>query len=178
MIDISKLKTAQDWIEKLANGINPLTSEPVNEEDIINNVHISRCLFFVSEMLGKVEQSESTSRGRRTFWMSAKEAEQIDISAPCGIAQFTKTVNEHIPIEMKPLSVTTVIKWLRNNGYLYEAKINEKHKTNLPTEKGIRLGITVKVQQTPEGKEYQRVFYEFSAQRVMLANIESIATTK
>ena len=108
MIDISKLKTAQDWIEKLANGINPLTSEPVNEEDIINNVHISRCLFFVSEMLGKVEQSESTSRGRRTFWMSAKEAEQIDISAPCGIAQFTKTINEHIPIEMKPLQIVTL----------------------------------------------------------------------
>lgn len=48
MIDISKLRTAQDWIEKLANGINPLTLEPVKEDDIVNNVHISRCLFFVS----------------------------------------------------------------------------------------------------------------------------------
>ena len=110
--------------------------------------------------------------------MSTKEAEQINILAPCGIAQFTKAVNEHIPADMKPLSVTTVIKWLRNNGYLYEAKINEKHKTNLPTEKGIQLGITIKVQQTPEGKDYQRVFYDFSALRVMLTNIESIAITK
>lgn len=110
--------------------------------------------------------------------MSTREAEQINILAPCGIAQFTIAVNEHIPADMKPLSVTTVIKWLRNNGYLYEAKINEKHKTNLPTEKGIQLGITIKVQQTPEGKDYQRVFYDFSALRVMLTNIESIAITK
>ena len=55
MIDKTKLKTAQEWIEKLANGINPLTSEPVKENDIVNNVHISRCLFFVSEMLKKVK---------------------------------------------------------------------------------------------------------------------------
>ena len=55
MVDITKLRTAQDWIEKLANGINPLTLEPVKEDDIVNNVHISRCLFFVSGMLGKVE---------------------------------------------------------------------------------------------------------------------------
>ena len=71
MIDVSKLKTAQDWIEKLANGINPLTSEPVKEDDIVNNVHISRCLFFVSETLGKLDIVESVSnKKRRTFWMS------------------------------------------------------------------------------------------------------------
>ncbi len=179
MIDMSKLKTAQDWVEKLANGINPLTLEPIKEDDIVNNVHISRCLFFVSEMLGKVEPPKSASRkGRRDFWMTSSEAEQIDILTPCGIAQFTKTVNEHIPADMKPLSVSTVIKWLRNNGYLYEANIDEKRKTNIPTEKGIQLGITVRIQQNLEGKEYQRVFYDISAQRVMLTNIESIAITR
>ena len=130
-------------------------------------------------MLGKVESSESVSRkGKRTFWMTTREAEQINILVPCGIAQFTKTVNEHIPADMKPLSVSTVIKWLRNNGYLYEANIDEKHKTNLPTEKGIQLGITVRIQQNLEGKEYQRVFYDISAQRVMLTNIESIAVIR
>lgn len=175
-MDISKLKTAQDWVEKLANGINPLTLEPVKEDDVVNNVHISRCLFFVSKMLGKVEPPESASRrGKRAFWMTNREAEQIDILAPCGIAQFTKTVNEHIPADMKPLSVSTVIKWLRHNGYLYEANIDEKHKTNIPTDKGIQLGITVKIQQDLEGKEYQRVFYDITAQRIMLTNIESIA---
>lgn len=178
MIDVSKLRTAQDWIEKLANGINPLTFESVKEDDIVNNVHISRCLFFVSEMLKKVELSEPPIKRVRDFWMSAKEAELINILAPCGIALFTKTVNEHIPADMKPLSVTTVIKWLRNNGYLYEVDIDEKHKTNIPTEKGNQLGITLKVQQNSEGKDFQRVIYDVSAQRAMLTNIESIAISK
>ena len=178
MIDVSKLRTAQEWIEKLANGINPLTSEPLEEDDIVNNVHISRCLFFVSEILGKFELPRSASKKMRPFWMSAREAERLVAVAPCGIAQFTKIVNEHIPADMKPLSAAMVIKWLRNNGYLYEVNIDDKHKTNLPTEKGVQLGITIKVQQNSEGQDYQRVLYDLSAQRVMLSNIESIALPK
>ena len=146
MIDKTKLKTAQEWIEKLANGINPLTSEPVKEDDIVNNVHISRCLFFVSEMLKKVKTTEYSSDGKKPFMITSQEAEKIAISAPCGIAQFMRAVNEGIPEDMKQLSTTSVIKWLRNNGYLYEARKDDKHKTNLPTEKGIKLGMNVTVQ--------------------------------
>ena len=46
MIDIEKFKSAKMWIEKLANGVNPLNDELVKDDDLINNVHISRCLFY------------------------------------------------------------------------------------------------------------------------------------
>lgn len=52
------LKHAKNYIDSLANGINPLTGEPVNEGDIVNNVRISRCLFYVSGILGKVLSGE------------------------------------------------------------------------------------------------------------------------
>lgn len=42
MNDSKKHLTAKVWIEKLANGINPLNDELVKDDDIINNVHISR----------------------------------------------------------------------------------------------------------------------------------------
>lgn len=175
MIDKSKLKTAKDWVEKLANGINPLTLEPLKENEIVNNVHISRCLFFVREMLEKVEIRETASKKVKPFWMSTAEAEKIEVSVPCGVAQFTRIVNEHISEDMKPLSATTVIKWLRNNGYLFEYKKDAKHRTNLPTEKGLQLGITIMKQQSIEGQDYQKVVYDISAQRFMLSNMESIA---
>ena len=179
MTDNSKFQIAKDWIEKLANGINPITSEPVKEEDIINDVHISRCLFFIREMLDRIDAGEKGGTNRkRSFWMSASEAEKLAISNECGIAQFTRTVNESIPADMRPLAAATVIKWLRNNGYLYEAQINDNRKTNLPTEKGTKLGITVSVLMTPEGYERKRVLYDVSAQKFMLNNIEAIALTK
>lgn len=178
MEDISKFQIAKDWIEKLANGINPITSEPVKEDDIVNNVHISRCLFFVHELLEKIDAGGADINRKRSFWMSASDAEKIVISNDSGIAQFARTVSESIPDNMRPLSAATIIKWLRNNGYLYEEKIDEKHNTNLPTEKGIKLGITVTLQRSPEGKEYKRVLYNVSAQKYMLQNIEAIALTK
>jgi len=45
MTELEKIAYAKSYIEKLANGINPLTNQEVPESDIINNVKISRCLF-------------------------------------------------------------------------------------------------------------------------------------
>ena len=175
MIDMEKLATAKVWIEKLANGINPLNDELVKEDDIINNVHISRCLFYVTELLDEIKAGTVVERkGRKTFFLSSKDAANIHISTPNGIANFVKLVNGYIPSDMKPLSATQVIKWLRKEGVLQEVSKGDGHKTNLPTEKGNRLDIITEVQKTPEGLEYQRVIYSVNAQRFILSNIESI----
>ena len=51
MTELEKIEHAKGYIDQLANGINPITGEPVPESELINNVHISRCLFYVSEVL-------------------------------------------------------------------------------------------------------------------------------
>jgi hypothetical protein len=50
MDERDKILMAQDWVRKLANGINPLTGNTVKEDDVVNNVHISRCLFYVADI--------------------------------------------------------------------------------------------------------------------------------
>ena len=54
MQDDNKTITAKDWILKLANGINPLNGSTLPDDDIVNNVHISRCLFYVSDLLDTI----------------------------------------------------------------------------------------------------------------------------
>ena len=121
MIDMEKLATAKVWIEKLANGINPLNDELVKEDDIINNVHISRCLFYVTELLDEIKAETAVERkGRKAFFLSSNDAANIHISTPNGIANFVKMVNGYIPSDMKPLSAAQVIKWLRKEGVLQE----------------------------------------------------------
>ena len=44
-MNLELLKHAKEYIENMANGINPLTGESVKDDDLINNVRISRCLF-------------------------------------------------------------------------------------------------------------------------------------
>ena len=78
MIDVEKLNSAKAWIEKLANGINPLNDELVKDDDLINNVHISRCLFYVSELLGEINIGTSVERrSRKPFFLSKNDAVNI-----------------------------------------------------------------------------------------------------
>lgn len=177
MIDMDRFKSAKMWIEKLANGINPLNDELVKDDDIINNVHVSRCLFYVAELLGEIKKDSSvTGKEKNAFSLSTNDAKKIPITTPNGISNFTKLVNGYIPAEMKKLSAAQVIKWLRKEGLMQEVMKDDGHKTNLPTEKGTAVGITTEIQRNLDGMEFQKVMYGIDAQRFILDNIEAIAS--
>lgn len=52
--ELDTMKHAKEYIDKLANGIDPFTDKPVPDDDIINNVKLSRCFFYISGVLAKV----------------------------------------------------------------------------------------------------------------------------
>jgi hypothetical protein len=54
MADLELLNKAQDYIEKLANGINPLNGEKITDESVLNNIEIIRCLFHANYVLKQV----------------------------------------------------------------------------------------------------------------------------
>ena len=47
MTELEKIAYAKSFIDKLANGINPLDDTPIPDDDIANNVRLSRCFFYV-----------------------------------------------------------------------------------------------------------------------------------
>ena len=51
MTELEKIAYAKSFIDKLANGINPVDDSPVPETDIVNNVRLTRCFFYVSDIL-------------------------------------------------------------------------------------------------------------------------------
>lgn len=62
MTDQERLVYAKKYVEQMANGINPLNQQPIAEQDLLNNVHISRCLFFVSDVLQSVIENTTANR--------------------------------------------------------------------------------------------------------------------
>ena len=52
--ELDTMKHAKEYIDKLANGIDPFTDKPVPDDDIVNNVKLSRCFFYISGILEKV----------------------------------------------------------------------------------------------------------------------------
>ena len=84
MTELETLLRAKTYIDKLANGINPLTDAPVSDDDCINQVRISRCLFYVSDVLRRVlETSNSTKPAKKPkkgdFTISKDELAQYDL---------------------------------------------------------------------------------------------------
>ena len=50
-MNIEVLKKAQEHIEKMAQGINPLTNSSIENDSLLNDIRISRYLFYVNDIL-------------------------------------------------------------------------------------------------------------------------------
>ena len=51
MTELETMIRAESYIRKMADGINPITNEPAADCDMVNNVRITRCLYYVSDIL-------------------------------------------------------------------------------------------------------------------------------
>ncbi len=64
MTEIETMQRAKMYVDKLANGINPITDQPVSEADCVNHVKVSRCLFYVSDILRRVIENGGNKKGK------------------------------------------------------------------------------------------------------------------
>lgn len=65
MTELEKIRYTKDFIDKMANGVNPLDGSPIPENDLLNHVRISRCLFYVSDILRQVIENDGTEKKKR-----------------------------------------------------------------------------------------------------------------
>lgn len=171
-IDQNKLKVAKAWIGKLANGLNPLDDSILPDNDIVNNVHISRCLFYVSKILEDVGKKMPTKKKQYEldFQLTPEIASKVYISDRTGITLFVKEINKVIPENMKPLVATKVTQWLVSVGYLKEQERSDGGKYKVPTELGTSIGITSAWKEGTRG-QYMAVSYDADAHYFILENL-------
>ena len=179
MTELETIARAKMYIDKLANGINPLDDTAVAENDIVNNVRISRCLFFVSDTLRRVLENGGvgvTSRVKKNkFKITAEELEKFAFSdRPITISEITKRINDIADTENSTkLSHNTITSWLSEIGMLKEMINTAGKKSKRPTAEGAELGIFVK-EVTSQNGTFNVVFYNKSAQKFIVDNIPSV----
>ncbi len=54
MTELETLERAKMYLEKLANGVNPIDGSRIPDEEVVNNVRLSRCFFYVADVLRHV----------------------------------------------------------------------------------------------------------------------------
>lgn len=175
-----KLLKAKSYLDKLANGINPITNELASENDTINNIHISRCLFYVSDVLRNLIENNNNLQKKKNskipFSVTPQQlADYVFDDNPITVTEITKKLNSLIDTEeMKGIKTTSITNWLiKINMLEYFADENGKnHK--IPTENGIQLGITTQERLGMYGS-YKVVLYDSNVQQFILDNIDTIA---
>ena len=167
----------------MANGINPLDDTPIPDDDIANNVRLSRCFFYVSDILRQVYENGGVTKPKRApkrpFAVTLGQLEKFEYSAePISVSEIAKRIYAMAGNEnMEKVSYRQINQWLLNIGMLYFHDFGGKKPVKHPTEEGNQIGITVETRMGRYG-EYQVVLYNEDAQRFILDNLEAVAVTE
>lgn len=175
MTELEKMQRAQMYIAMLAEGIDPLSGEELPGDTMLNNVRLSRCFFYVADVLRKVIENggEVGSRargGKEAFAITPEQLQNVRIAHEAlPITQICANISEAAG---KKLGRAVVSDWLTGKGFL-RVDIVHGRKRKRVTESGEKIGI---VEETRNGAygEYLAVLYSTEAQRFIVDNLPQI----
>lgn len=173
------LERARTYIDKMANGVDPLTDQPVPDGDLINNVRVSRCLFYVSKVLGEVLEKGIGSQAKqkkKPFTLPEQLRSTYPLfDQPMPVSKVVERINELCAEEeMTQLKTASVTQWLVAVGLLEVIPVRDGKTKKQPTQSGRSQGISQELRNGLNGP-YEVVLYDRAAQQFILDNIDAIA---
>ena len=128
MTDLEIMQHAKEYLDKLARGIDPLTGREVPEGEIINNVRISRCLFYVSDVLrqvienGGIQVKSVKSSAKAPFALSFEDRARYPFGDwPATVSVIAQRLNELVDLStVQKLKTTSITAFLMQSGLLFE----------------------------------------------------------
>ncbi|MCD8231745.1 MAG: hypothetical protein LUD14_08010 [Clostridiales bacterium] len=179
-LDQKKLDMAITYLQRIADGNNPVNNMPAEEDSVLNNPNVIRCMYFVKEVLEEVRRnggfigSKPRKSQKAAFPPEALSAfvYQEDKAISKIVAQINEKVDDTV---YQKLSYKPIVQWLKKNGFLTEEVNRGSGKTQtMPTEKGIQIGIRAEKRVSFNGAEYFLVLYDQQAQEFLVQNMEMI----
>ena len=183
MTDLEILQRAKTYIDQMANGIDPITGKEAGETDVINNVRISRCLFYVSDILRQVIENggvlSKPKKKKEPFRLTDAQLEKFRYSEePISVSEITKRFNELADGgEHVQLKYTQLTAWLIENGMLQETALADGKTAKRPTAHGAEIGIITE-QRSGQYGTYTVVLYNKEAQRFIADHLAAILAEK
>lgn len=175
MEEQEKLLIAYDWVRKLANGINPLNGNAVKVDDVVNNLHISRCLFYVADVLGKYSERRPRTVRNTPFDLSALQIDKYNYVDAISISAFARELQKLLPENMQAVSYNSMTKWLLQAGFLQEsAPDGNGHTYKIATPKGNNIGLHSE-ERDNGGRHYLVTLYNQKAQKFLIEHLEEIS---
>lgn len=184
MTELEKIAYAKSFIDQLANGINPLDGQPIPTDEIVNNVRLSRCFFYVSDLLRQVIENggihpappvKEERISKRPYYLTPEQIERFEYSSsPIPAAEiFTRIIAIGPREDVKKFPRGNLTKWLLAVGILEEVTLPNGSKAKRPTAVGRDLGLSWEERNGQYGTYYVTL-YNYEAQRFILDNMDAI----
>ncbi len=179
MTELDKMMRAEQYIRKMAEGINPITDETVSEQDMINNVRITRCLYYVSDVLreviannGVVSRKRSSVDKKADFFLTDEQRASIVLfDEPVYVREIAEKLNAFSePNGCRRFVERWVTEYFLNIGML-EMCDGSKRATDAGKEFGI---ISDKRYSNYKPEGYWVNMYTPDAQRFIVDNLDAI----
>lgn len=182
MTELDTMKRAKMYMDKLAQGIDPITDRKVPEDSVLNQVRLARCFFYVSGILDQIIANGGTVGARqrtKPFTITPEQLARVQISeTPVRILGLVDALYQAVgDPDMKKLNATVITNWLEQKGILTKETGPDGKFRRVPTEAGFRMGLSTQLRQGQQG-EYLSVSYNTDAQRFVLSHLEEIMGEK
>ena len=180
MTEIEKIAYAKDFLDKLAEGVSPLDGTAISEGDIVNNVRVSRCLFFVSDVLRQVIENGGVGKPgkqkrRSDLTLTPEQLALFPYSdVPIKVSEIVARIKSLAGDENVRFSAVRITDWLVSIGALAETSEGYEKNTRVPTQTGRDIGLIGEDRTNLRGGTYCLVLYSRKAQEFIIDNFEAI----
>ena len=179
MTELETLERAKMYMEKLANGINPIDGTVIPDEDVVNNVRLSRCFFYVADVLRQVIDNGGVTPQKRQkkepFFLPINRRAAFEYSTvPIPVSEIASRLNALSTQEnMAALGYAAIRNWLISLGMLDDTLDENGNTVKHPTPYGESIGIQLETR-TGKNGSYFVVVYNVDAQHFVVDNLDAI----
>lgn len=173
-----KLERAIEIMKLLTEGINPFTNEPYEEDSLINDPRMVRCLYYVTEVLEKYKAGSAPRYiplKDLPYYFPDEIMQKVKLTGDkIGVNTFAKCINEVTdPSRCKRLTGTVLNNQLKKMGILSEAEgTNGKHRTAINEQSALYgiESITVEF----NGNTYEKLVFNEKGKEYLLGHLQEI----
>lgn len=178
MTELEKLAAVKVVVEKLADGINPITNLPILHDSVINDINMCRYFCYIADILSCIIKNnggysfQNTRTKLPPFYIDADELNSFKFyEHPVVLSKLASQLNSLVDSsKMRRISPQTLAGFLADEGLLKEEKLPNGKYMKLPTPSGREIGISTKVLGLG-GEGYVAVLFNKNAQQYLIENL-------
>ena len=183
VVDTKKLEIAIQYLQRITEGHNPVNNIPVDDDSVIKNPNVVRCMLFIKEILEEVKRNDGyIGRRPRTNRDSSKQEYPLEAlkefrySEDKSVTRLVDQINNLADMTVyQRITYIPITAWLKQNGYLGEEQTEENgKKRTVVTDKGRETGIKSELRRNAKDQEYVYITYGRTAQEFIVSNMDKI----